>query len=341
VTTDPNQHSPTTYPSRFSPCSIWTAQDSSTPKKAEDVPRHPLALLADVREAAQSIACTRRDWEGSLLERRLNTLESALRAQPEAEPLPQRSPEAHHRNGHDAPSQSPLPSGRHTAVQHPTRAQQSNEQHRKEPPILNSHASVSQAQPHVLALSARDARTSRARRAALDTLERRRYPVITRATDLQNLLALVRQDPGRPANHYAARLNLPHNDVRKLLVQLEQRGELDSKRVRVYRVALQRPGPAEDRQAHPHDDQKSKHPAARRPEGHHPEESSQLQLTQAEVQPSPLGPIRHEEPVHEDGNPVHEHQRDVPLALPVRKTHPPRPITDDQGAHAKTPEGTQ
>lgn len=62
--------------------------------------------------------------------------------------------------------------------------------------------------------------------------------MITRATDMQNLLALVRNDPGQPANHYAVRLNLPHNDVRKLLVQLEQRGELDSKRVRVYRAAV-------------------------------------------------------------------------------------------------------
>ena len=34
------------------------------------------------------------------------------------------------------------------------------------------------------------------------------------------------------------KLNLPHAHTRRLLVQLEQLGELDSKRVRVYRVAV-------------------------------------------------------------------------------------------------------
>ena len=62
--------------------------------------------------------------------------------------------------------------------------------------------------------------------------------MITRATDMQNLLALVRKDPGRPANHYAVRLNLPHNYTRKLLAELEQLGELDSRTVRVYRAAV-------------------------------------------------------------------------------------------------------
>lgn len=85
-----------------------TTNDSSTPKKAENAQvqavrkeftvsgdeqnldpaalgsRSPLELLADVQEVAQSIARTRRDWEGSLLERRLSALEFALRAQAEA-----------------------------------------------------------------------------------------------------------------------------------------------------------------------------------------------------------------------------------------------------------------
>jgi hypothetical protein len=85
-----------------------TTNDSSTPKKAETAQvqpvrkeftvsgseqnldpaalgsRSPLELLAEVQEVAQSIARTRRDWEGSLLERRLAALESALRAQAEA-----------------------------------------------------------------------------------------------------------------------------------------------------------------------------------------------------------------------------------------------------------------
>lgn len=47
--------------------------------------RPQLELLAEMREAAQSIARTQRDWEGSLLERRLADLESALRAQAQAD----------------------------------------------------------------------------------------------------------------------------------------------------------------------------------------------------------------------------------------------------------------
>ncbi|BBN95720.1 PHP C-terminal domain protein [Deinococcus grandis] len=62
--------------------------------------------------------------------------------------------------------------------------------------------------------------------------------MITRATDMQNLLALVRKDPGRPANHYAVRLNLSHNYTRKLLAELAQLGELTSRTVRVYRAAV-------------------------------------------------------------------------------------------------------
>lgn len=85
-----------------------TTNDRSTPKKAENAQvqavrkeftltgskqnldpaalgnRPPLELLADVQEVAQSIARTRRDWESSLLERRLSALEFALRAQAEA-----------------------------------------------------------------------------------------------------------------------------------------------------------------------------------------------------------------------------------------------------------------
>lgn len=49
---------------------------------------------------------------------------------------------------------------------------------------------------------------------------------------------LVQRKPGRPANYYAVKLNLSHAYTRRLLVQLEQLGELDSKRVRVYRVAV-------------------------------------------------------------------------------------------------------
>jgi hypothetical protein len=166
-----------------------TANDSkSTPKKAE---RHPLALLAEfvvAYHAHQAAFDERPDGPGVMLSRRhiadaahrliqaqdalLSLDPTALRAQAEAEPLPQRSPEAHHRNGHDAPSQSPLPSGRSTAFQHPTRAKQGNEQHHEEFPVLNSHASVSQSQLHELARAARDARTSADRRAALDALER-------------------------------------------------------------------------------------------------------------------------------------------------------------------------
>ena len=56
--------------------------------------------------------------------------------------------------------------------------------------------------------------------------------------DLQNLLALIHEEPGHSANYYAVKLNLPHAHTRRLLVQLEQLGELDSKRVRVYRVAV-------------------------------------------------------------------------------------------------------
>lgn len=62
--------------------------------------------------------------------------------------------------------------------------------------------------------------------------------MITRATDMQNLLALVRKDPGRPANHYAVRLGLSHNYTRKLLADLAQLGELTSRTVRVYRAAM-------------------------------------------------------------------------------------------------------
>ncbi|GGM32213.1 hypothetical protein GCM10008956_05460 [Deinococcus arenae] len=164
--------------------------------------------------------------------------------------------------------------------------------------------------------------------------------MITRATDMQNLLALARKDPGRPANHYAVRLSLSHNYVGKLLVELTQMGELTSRTVRVYRAALQRPGPADDRQAHPHDHQKSVYPAVARPHGRHPKNGRQLQLTKAEIHPLPLGPIRHEEPVHEDGNPVHERQDEVPFVLLVRN-HTPRPITDDQSAHADMTEATQ
>jgi DNA-binding IclR family transcriptional regulator len=58
------------------------------------------------------------------------------------------------------------------------------------------------------------------------------------ATDLQNLLNLIREEPGHSANYYAVKLNLSHAYTRRLLVQLEQLGELDSKRVRVYRVAV-------------------------------------------------------------------------------------------------------
>lgn len=58
------------------------------------------------------------------------------------------------------------------------------------------------------------------------------------AGDLRLVQELVQRKPGRPANYYAVKLNLSHAYTRRLLVQLEQLGELDSKRVRVYRVAV-------------------------------------------------------------------------------------------------------
>lgn len=165
--------------------------------------------------------------------------------------------------------------------------------------------------------------------------------MITRATDLQNLLALVRQDPGRPANHYAARLNLPHNDVRKLLVELEQQGELDSKRVRVYRAALQRPGEREQCQGHPHDDQPHVHPAVWRHHSGDGKAGRQGHQVNSEVHPTPRIARRNDVDAHKCGDQDHGRQQPQPLALPVGKTHPHRHITDDQGAHAETPEGTQ
>lgn len=67
--------------------------------------------------------------------------------------------------------------------------------------------------------------------------------LVTRTTeqlagDLRQVHELVERKPGRAANYYAVKLNLPHAYARKLLAQLEQLGELKSRTVRVYRVAV-------------------------------------------------------------------------------------------------------
>lgn len=56
--------------------------------------------------------------------------------------------------------------------------------------------------------------------------------------DAQQLLDMVHVQPGQSASAYAAALGWSHGYTRKLLGILEGLGQLDSKRVSVYRVAV-------------------------------------------------------------------------------------------------------
>lgn len=56
--------------------------------------------------------------------------------------------------------------------------------------------------------------------------------------DARQLLNAVQAWPGQSATAYAAALGWPHGYTRKLLGILEGLGQLDSKRVSVYRVAV-------------------------------------------------------------------------------------------------------
>ncbi|MCD0164440.1 hypothetical protein [Deinococcus sp. 12RED42] len=56
--------------------------------------------------------------------------------------------------------------------------------------------------------------------------------------DARQLLDMVQARPGQSASAYAAALGWPHGYTRKLVGILEGLGQLDSKRVRVYRVAV-------------------------------------------------------------------------------------------------------
>ncbi|GHG21556.1 hypothetical protein GCM10017784_11350 [Deinococcus indicus] len=57
--------------------------------------------------------------------------------------------------------------------------------------------------------------------------------------DARQLLDMVQARPGQSASAYAAALGWSHGYTRKLLGILEGLGQLDSKRVSVYRVAVQ------------------------------------------------------------------------------------------------------
>lgn len=97
-------------------------------------------------------------------------------------------------------------------------------------------------QVHAFAVQARDARTSADRRAALDAWNAPPWrSEVPRDHPRDGHAEPARpgpQGPGRPANHYAVRLNLSHNYTRKLLAELAQLGELTSRTVRVYRAAV-------------------------------------------------------------------------------------------------------